>query len=258
MKKIGIAGLGAIGGAVSKALESGIEGYDFVAVSESDPGKSLPRPNMGFAELAENCDIVVECLPPSIAPILAKEVLSRGKELVLITSSAMLMRPEIRDWAEEGGGRIIIPSGALAALDAVRALSHLGITSARISSTKPPRGFAGAPYVVENNIDLSAIDKPTIIFEGNALEAARGFPANVNVAATLSLGGIGPEATRVEIRADPDAKGNAHEIEVKSDYSVITAKVENLPDPANPKSSILAAQSIIATLKMMTERVAVI
>lgn len=258
MKKIGIAGLGAIGMAVSKALSDGIGGYELTGVSEVNPPAICPAPNMSFAELAQSCDLVIECLPPSSVHELAKEVLGRGKEMILITSSALLMHPEIKEYAEQGGGRIIVPSGALAALDAVRALSYLGIREARIRSTKPPKGFNGAPYVVDNRIDLSAIDEKTLLFEGNALDAAKGFPANVNVAATLSVGGIGPENTRVEIWADPDAVGNSHEIEVSGQYSTITAKVSNTPDPANPKSSMLAAQSIVAALHMMSDKIAVI
>ncbi|NCC21167.1 MAG: DUF108 domain-containing protein [Alphaproteobacteria bacterium] len=258
MKSVGIAGLGAIGSAVMNALLEGIEGYTLVAVSETAPKGSLPVPNVGFIELAERCDLIIECLPPAIVPELAREVLFRGKELILITSSALLMHPEIKAWANENNGRIVVPSGALAALDAVKALSFLGIREARIRSTKPPKGFTGAPYVMENAIDLAGITEKTRLFEGNALDAARGFPANVNVAATLSLAGIGPEKTRVEIWADPAAKGNSHEIEVSGEFSTITAKVANMPDPANPKSSMLAAQSIVATLHMMTDRIAVI
>jgi aspartate dehydrogenase len=258
MKKVGIAGLGAIGTAVSKALIEGIEGYEFTGIAEANPPSDPPRPVMSFAELAEECDMVIECLPPNVAPELAKEVLSRNKELILISSSALLTAPEIKEMADSGNGRIIVPSGALAALDAVKALSYMGIRNVRIRSTKPPRGFTGAPFVIDNDINMEAIREKTRLFEGNAVEAARGFPANVNVAATLSLAGTGPENTMVEIWADPQAEGNSHEIEVRGDYSTITAKVDNVPDPANPKSSMLAAQSIVATLHMLADRITVI
>lgn len=255
--KVGVAGIGALGTAVCQALADGIGGYELTAVSEL-AHKPLPAANMDFAGLAERCDLVIECLPPAAAPALAREVLLRGKTLILISSAALLLHPEINDWAAGGEGRVIVPSGALAALDAVKALSYMGIKEATITSTKPPRGFAGAPFVVENNIDLASITAKTRLFQGNAYEAAKGFPANVNVAATLSLAGIGPENTRVEIWADPEASGNAHEIFVRGEHSTISARVANTPDPANPKSSMLAAQSIIATLHMMTDKIAVI
>lgn len=258
MKKTGIAGYGALGNAVAKALIKGIEGFELTGIAETNPEANLPAPQMSFAELAEKCDLIIECLPPTIAPELAKEVLKRGKELILITSSTLLMYPEIKELAESGKGRVIVPSGALAALDAVSSLSHMGIREAKICSTKKPKGFNGAPYIVENEIDLDAIKEKTRLFKGNALDAAKGFPANVNVAATLSMAGIGPEKTSVEIWADPEATGNSHEIEVSGEFSNITAKVANIPDPANPKSSMLAAQSIVATLHMMSDKITVI
>ncbi|HTK84301.1 MAG TPA: aspartate dehydrogenase domain-containing protein, partial [Patescibacteria group bacterium] len=166
--------------------------------------------------------------------------------------------PEIKEWAEESRGRIIVPSGALAGIDGVRALNSMGLKSASIRSTKKPKGFEGAPYVVREKIDLETITKPQRIFAGNAYDAAQAFPANVNVAAILSLAGLGPEKTTVEVWADPDAKGNIHEIALEGKFTNFTARTENQPDPANPKTSILAAHSIIAALRQMTEKISVI
>ncbi len=134
----------------------------------------------------------------------------------------------------------------------------MGIKSAAIASTKKPMAYDGAPFIVDNNIQLSAITEKTRLFQGNALEAAQGFPANLNVAATLSLAGIGPERTIVEIWADPDIAGNRHEITVEGEFSTITSQIQNIPDPTNPKSSMLAAQSIVATLKHMAEPLVVL
>lgn len=254
--KIGIAGCGALGSIVAKALQDGISGYEFVAISDVED-KDFGVPNISFAELAEQCDLVVECLPPAIVPELAQEVLSRDKNLMMISACALLLSPEIEDMAKNSKGHILVPSGALSGLDAVSALNCAGIDSATIASTKPPRGFKGAPYVVSENIDLESIAEKTMIFSGNALEAAKAFPANVNVAATLSLAGIGPEKTRVEVWADPDAKGNSHEITVTGGSSTITTKVENMPDPSNPKSSMLAGYSIVAALKKQTKMITV-
>ena len=110
----------------------------------------------------------------------------------------------------------------------------------------------------EMGIDLSQIKTRTKIFEGNAIEASKGFPANVNVAATLSLAGIGAENTNVEIWADPEATGNSHAIIVEGEFSTIKATVENMPDPANPKSSMLAAQSIVTCLEDMNNALVVL
>ena len=256
-QKIGIAGVGAIGSAVARALVKGIRGYELVAGSDIKASDEFDIPYVSFADLAKRCDLIVETLPPAVVPELVRHVFAEGKDLILVSSCALLMFPEILVQRQSSDSRIIVPSGALAGLDGVSSLARLGIKTARIASTKPPRGYAGAPYIVEKNIDLDGVKSRQLLFKGNALEAAIGFPANVNVAATLSLAGIGPERTEVEVWADPEATGNSHEIEVIGEYSTIRAKVENRPDPANPKSSMLAAQSVVALLRNMSEPVAV-
>ncbi len=257
--KAGMAGVGAIGTVVCNSLKNNdINGMSLAAVSDIRKNLPFDVPNVSFAELAEKADVVIEALPPDAVPALTKEVLSRGKTLVMISGAALLRFPEIREWAEKSKGRIIVPSGALAGIDGVRALNSMGLKSASIRSTKKPKGFEGAPYVVREKIDLSKITKPQRIFAGNAYDAAQAFPANVNVAAILSLAGLGPEKTTVEVWADPEAKGNIHEIALEGKFTNFTARTENQPDPANPKTSILAAHSIIAALRQMTEKVSVI
>ena len=249
MKKIGIAGIGAIGSAVVKAFENGMHGLELVAISDIKNDLDIGVPNVSFEELADQCDLIIECLPPEQVTDLAKIVLAKNKDLIVISSSALLLYPEILKYHDLSTGRIIVPSGALIGLDGVSALKNLGIEKAKIASTKPPMGFSGAPHVDKNGIDLGAISEKTCLFTGNAIEAAAGFPANVNVAATLALASIGAENVQVEVWADPEIKGNRHEIELESAFSVMQASVQNRPDPANPKTSVLAAQSIIAVLK---------
>ncbi len=251
---VGIAGLGALGSAVARALlNDNITGLELIAASETNPSGEFDLPLMSFEELTQQCDLIIECLPPQAVKELATLALDAGKDLIMITSSALLIHPEILDHHDPKKSRIIIPSGALAGIDGVSSLKHLGIKSASIATTKKPQGFGGAPYIVQNNIDLSTITEKQCLFKGNALEAAKGFPANVNVAATLSLAGIGAQHTDVEIWADPEIKGNTHTIKVQGEFSTITATVENTPDPNNPKSSMFAAQSIVATLRALSD-----
>lgn len=254
--KIGVAGCGALGSIVANALKDGIEGYDFIGISDLEE-KDFGVPNLSFAELAEKCDWIVECLPPKIVPELAKEVLTRDKTLVMISACSLLLFPEIEEMAQNSNGRILVPSGALAGLDAISALNCAEIDTALIATTKPPVGLRDAPHIVSNDIDLDSISEKTCIFQGDALQAAVAFPANVNVAATLALAGIGAEKTQVEVWADPNAKGNKHEIIVKGGTSAIHTAVENLPDPDNPKSSMLAGYSIVAALKKQSAMVTV-
>ncbi|NQZ13317.1 MAG: DUF108 domain-containing protein [Alphaproteobacteria bacterium] len=255
--KIGVAGCGALGSIVVNALNDGIEGFDFVGISDiTNP--NVNAPNMSFEDLAEQCDWVVECLPPKIVPELAEIVLDKGKTLIMISACAILLYPELYEKAQNAKGRVLVPSGALSGLDAVAALNCAGIDNATIATTKPPKGLSGAPYIVENNIDLDNLTEPKMIFKGNAFEAAKAFPANVNVAATLSLAGIGPDKTQVEVWADPNAQGNAHKITVQGGTSTITSEVLNLPDPSNPKSSQLAGYSIVAFLKKQAGKIQVV
>lgn len=252
MKKIGVIGVGALGSIVVKALIAGIKGYDFIGVHDLEK-PDIDVPFLDRSDLIDRADIIVECLPPAAVPDLAKEALEKDKILIILSSSALLLYPEIQNYINTSeSGRIIVPSGAISGLDAVSALKEAEITSATITTTKSPKGLAGAPYLVENTIDLDGLNEKTCIFSGNAYEAAKAFPANVNVAATLSYAGLGPEKTCVEVWADPDAKGNMHEITVKGGSSTITSRVENLPDPSNPKSSMLAGHSVVAVLRKLS------
>ena len=258
IKTVGIAGTGALGSAVARALINGIDGLKLTHLSDLNPNKDFLLPYVSFDELAQTCDIIIECLPPKAVPELAEKVLKAQKTLIMISGCALLMFPEILDIHKTTHSRIIVPSGALTGIDGIKALKELGIIKSKIASTKNPRGFIGAPYVDKMGIDLAQIKTKTLIFEGNALEAAKGFPANVNVAATLSLAGIGAEKTAVQIWADPDAKGNMHEVTVEGTYSTLYTRIENMPDPQNPKSSMLAAQSIVATLKDINNQLVIL
>lgn len=251
-KRVGVAGTGAIGSAVIRALQKGIPGYQLAAASDIRPDPELKVPYVDFEELAERCDLIIEALPAAAVPALAQEVFKCNRDLMVVSSAALVLYPQILDWHKNSKSRIIVPSGAIAGLDGVAALRESGITYARIASSKPPKGFTGAPYIIEKGIDLNSIKEKTLIFSGNAFKAAQAFPANVNVSATLSLAGIGPAKTQVEVWADPNIQRNTHEIKVESKFSCITCRIENAPDPANPKTSMLAAHSVISTLSALT------
>lgn len=259
IKSVGIAGIGAIGSAVARALvnNEGISGFKLTCVSDPSPLHDFGVPHVDFDTLINQCDLVIECLPAHIVPELAIKAFNANTDIIFISSAALLIYPEILEAQKSSKSIAYVPSGALCGLDGVKAMRGLGIKSSKIATTKKPSGYAGAPYVVQNNIALDEIADPTCIFKGNAMEAAIGFPANINVAATLSLAGIGAQKTMVEIWADPVAAGNSHEITVQSAYSTMVSRIENMPDPANPKSSVLAAQSIIAMLRDLSQSIVI-
>ena len=126
-----------------------------------------------------------------------------------------------------------------------------------LTTRKPPEGLKGAPYVIRHNINLGKIKSEKVLFEGDAFRAMEGFPANINVAATLSLCGIGPGKTRVKIIASPSIKRNIHEIEVEGSFGKLVTRTENIPSPDNPKTSYMAILSAMATLDGILESVTI-
>jgi aspartate dehydrogenase len=148
------------------------------------------------------------------------------------------------------GGQIIVPTGALIGLDAVTAAAEGNIRSVHMVTRKPVKGLAGAPYLLERNIDIENISEPLRLFSGSARAAAAGFPANLNVAIALSLAGIGPDRTTLEIWADPKLDRNTHRIEVDSDSARFSMMIENIPSE-NPRTGRITALSVIACLRKM-------
>ena len=122
---------------------------------------------------------------------------------------------------------------------------------------KPPGGLEGAPYLVEHRIEVGGLNTAKLVFSGNARDAARGFPANVNVAAALALAGIGPERTTIEIWADPAVSRNIHRIEVEADAARFSMQIENVPSPENPRTGRLTALSVIALLRKLSSPLAI-
>jgi aspartate dehydrogenase len=177
-------------------------------------------------------------------------VLRAGKKLMVLSVGALLPRPELVELAREHGGQIIVPTGALLGLDAVCAAAEGQIHSVQMTTRKPPKGLAGAPYLLENRIQIDDIKEPLRIFSGTARDAAKGFPANLNVAVALSLAGIGPDRTRLDIWADPSVTRNTHRIQVQSDSASIDMTIENIPSE-NPKTGRITPLSVIAALRKM-------
>ena len=258
VSRVAIAGLGPIGSSVARAIDAGIDGLILSAVSAQSIDKhrvwlsqlkSAPA-TLPIEQLAEVADIVIECAPSRLVRSIVAPAVSRGKTAIVLSAGALLENDDLVELARRHGGQIVVPTGALIGLDAVTAAAVGTIHSARMVSRKPPRGFAGAPYVVEHAIDLEAITAPQKIFEGTAREAAKGFPANINVAVALSLAGIGPDRTMVEIWADPTVTRNVHRIEVDSDSARFSMTIENIPSE-NPKTGRITALSVIACLRKL-------
>jgi len=254
-----IAGLGAIGLPVARALHDGIPGLQLtaIAVGRADIAKrrlaeaGIAVPVVATAELGTIADIVVDCAPARAFRSVAETALTAGRALVTVNGAALLEAPDIAALAGQKTARIILVTGALLGLDAVRAAAEGKIHSVRMISRKPPASLRGAPYLLAHDIAIETIDQPTRIFSGSARDGARGFPANVNVAAALSLAGLGPDRTTLEIWADPTVTRNIHTIEVDSDSARFTMTIENEPSAENPATSRIAPLSVIAALRRL-------
>lgn len=257
--KVALAGFGAIGTEVARRLHKGaVPGIELVAVAARDVAKAratldkIPSsvPVLKLGELAAVADLVIECAPAALMDEIARPVLTAGKKLMTLSVGALLTRPHLIALATEHGGQIIVPSGALLGLDAVCAAAEGQIHSVQMTTRKPPNGLVGAPYLVENRINIEGLKEPLRVFSGTARDAAKGFPANLNVAVALSLAGIGPDRTRLDIWADPTVTRNTHRIQVDSDSARIDMTIENIPSE-NPKTGRITALSVIATLRKL-------
>jgi aspartate dehydrogenase len=169
----------------------------------------------------------------------------------------LLLFPDLVEMARKNLGRILVPSGALAGLDGIRACAESTIHAARLITRKPPRSFAKVASVRRDGIRLDELRDPLKLFEGNAAEAIAKFPANANVAVALAYAGVGPERTAVEIWADPGIDRNVHRVEVESDLGRLTVTVEAVPSAENAGSSRFAGPSLVATLRKLTSPVVV-
>ena len=257
MRAVGIAGLGEIGRAVAAALDGGIDGLELTAVCGRDRARTEAQaaglrskpPVRSPAGLAAAADIVVECVPKAAFLEIVEPAVTAGRTVVTVSGAALLEHPEIVDAAAHKGARIILATGALLGLDAVRAAAEGTVREAVLVTRKPPASLAGAPYLEKNGIDVGGLDAPLRVFAGSAREGAAGFPANVNVAAALALAGIGPDRTRLEIWADPGVARNTHAVRVEGAEARFEMKIENVPSEGNPATGKLTALSVVACLR---------
>jgi aspartate dehydrogenase len=263
--RVAIAGFGAIGRVVAERLDRGMDGLALSAVAARDraraeravAGFAHPVPVLPLAGLWEDADIVVECAPAALLRDIAEPALAAGRTLVVLSSGALLDNFDLVELARRHGGRILVPTGALLGLDAVQAASEGVISRVHMITRKPPAGLDGAPYLALHGIAVAGIDRALRVFSGTAREAARGFPANVNVAAALALAGIGPDRTTIEIWADPAVTRNIHSIEVEADSACLKLHIENVPSLDNPKTGMLTPLSVIALLRKLVNPLAI-
>ncbi len=248
--KFGLVGCGAMGTVIVKYLaarwntEARWAGLNDLDQDKAEKLAEVLGSHVACSDLSalvKNADWVVEAASPAAVPSVLKECLRNRANCLVMSSGGLLKCESLMREAAQNGVRVLVPSGAIAGLDAIKASALGRVESVEVTTTEPPKGLTGAPYLMKNNIDVLAIREATVIFEGSVLEAIEGFPTNVNVSATLAMAsGIGPAAVRVRVVADPAATRNTHSICVRGSSGTITTRVDNVPSVSNPKTSELA------------------
>ncbi|HKZ47752.1 MAG TPA: aspartate dehydrogenase [Thermoplasmata archaeon] len=251
---VGLLGVGAIGSFLARELSrdpdvAEVLAYDLDAGRVGAATSEARKVRAATAEeILSRADVVVEAASQAAAREYVPRALRAGKDVVVLSVGALadaVFLQEVTALAAAHRGRLHVPSGAVGAIDALKAARLAGLREVEIETRKRPEtlgrpaGFSG------------------VVFEGNAVEAAARFPANINVAVTLGLAGLGPERTRVRIVADPSAPGNVHRVRYRGDFGEVVVSLENRPHPDNPKTSMLAAYSALALIRELGARVRV-
>lgn len=244
--KIGIIGCGAIGTDVAKAVDE-MEEIDKIYlydIIEEKAKKLAGELKKGEFSTVENflplVDFVFEAASQQAVYQYAELVLNAKKDLVIMSIGALFddeFREKLIKIAKENKRKIYLPSGAVAGIDGIKAARIGGLDEVTLVTTKSPESLG------------QHLNKRMVLFEGNARDAVKKFPRNINVAACLSLAGMGFDETRVKIVADPVIKYNNHKILAHGKFGRLRAEVENLPNPNNPSTSYLASLSAIAVIK---------
>ena len=185
-------------------------------------------------------------------------LLEAGVSVVVLSAGALAddgLRHAAEQAARHSGALLYVPSGGIGGLDALKAACAAGVDEVSIQVAKPPAAWKGIPYVEARAVDLDRLDAPVTLFEGPAREGVPHFPQNVNIAAVLSLAGIGWDRTRLKVVADPALRVNTHTIIVAGRSGRFTVVMENVPAPDNPKTSWLACYSVLAALDSLSSPV---
>jgi aspartate dehydrogenase len=262
MDAFGLIGFGGIGHAVLEALtdqmstEPPLTGILVRTLEIQSANIPFIVDIYGFLERRPR--LVVECAGHQAVRNYGEKVLSSGADLI-VASTGALADPELlaslRLAARDAGSRLIIPAGAVGGIDALRAARLAGLASVRYRGRKPPMAWQGS--TATDGIDLAGLEEPTVIYRGTAREAALAFPKNSNVAATVTLAGLGFDETEVELIADPTVGGNVHEIDVRASTGDFSIALTGKPSASNPRTSMLTAYSIVRTLLNLDEAVVI-
>lgn len=260
---IGILGCGAIGRGIARYIVQNPEGswrltgvYDIDQQRAGKLAVELSQSNLkkaSLTELIQDCDLMVEAINAPDTRDIIEEALSSRKHVLALSAGKLLDAGHLFELAARNRCQILIPSGAISGIDAVKSGALTPVKQITLTTRKPVSGFQGVSYIQEKGIDLEAIKEETVIFEGGVADAVKHFPQNINVAATLALACGAPSKLTIRIITSPEYTFNSHEIEMTGDFGRLVTKTENRVSPENPKTSYLAVLSALRTLKDFCE-----
>ncbi len=257
--KLTIIGCGAIGTTLARALDSmdDVETMFFLdrnmsKVEELEKECECVKCASDFEDALDNSDLVVEIASQSAVREYVPKALEKGKDVLIMSVGAFVdedFKEKCRILAKQNNCKIYIPSGAVCGIEGVCAAALGDLEEVILMSYKPPEALKDVKYIKSKGIDLDKLKEPKVVFSGHAKDAIKYFPKNINVAATLSLAGLGLERTIVKIVVDPKATRNTHRIIAKGKFGEIECWTRNTPFPENPRTSFLAALSLISAVK---------
>ncbi|MCL2711712.1 MAG: aspartate dehydrogenase [Methanomassiliicoccaceae archaeon] len=256
--RLAIVGCGSIGSELARAADNMSEVKKIYLIDQDDAAAEKLAAELKKAAAVHSveqelyhCDLMIEAASQAAAREIIPKVVGRGVDIMIMSVGALVdddYRKSVYDIAKGTGARILVPSGALCGTDGLSSASVGRIDDVELVMTKNMESFIDVPYLKERYSGVE-IKKPTIVYEGVAREAVKLFPKNVNVAATVSIMGIGFDKTKVKIIVDPETHFNSHELIVRGEFGEISSKTKNVPSPDNPATSHLAALSAISALK---------
>lgn len=259
--RVGIIGCGTIGSALAKRITTDLTSRAYVAyLCDTHQEKaaalkaSLEKRSRRviitpLENLIRRSDLIVEAASAAIAARIVQKSLQQHKNVLILSVGGLAKTQPWYSLLKRSRGTVWIPSGAVAGIDGLQAAREAGIRRVRLVTRKPPKGLQGAPYFKKRRFPILRGRQERCVFRGSAAQAVRAFPQNVNVAAVLSLAGIGFQKTKVEIWTSKAYRRNRHEIFVEAKSGRLHFEMENLPSPDNPRTSALAVYSAVATLK---------
>ncbi len=255
-KKVGVVGCGAIGSVVVEHLVGGMFPHlRLGGVCEVDPLRVEEvnrrwgvRVVKDLDRLVSSVDLVLETAVVSVVRDVLELCIRHRKDLMVLSVGGLLACGDLLERAEKVGIRVLVPSGAISGIDALKSAALGRIKRITLTTYKPPSGLAGVEYIKKQGIDLSSLNEKTEVFSGTVRQAVRYFPKNINVAATVSLAVGRMRGVYVRIVADPALSTNVHELVVEGSHGRIFTRTENLPSPENPRTSFMAVLSALRRL----------